>query len=271
MPLTLADIRVWYPWGTPWLEITDGGAYPSGARVDASNADLNARLRKLTTTFVRTAPGGALTDDAMQVGLHLLNEDGDGSWASGDFEAVESAWDDFWASLKPHYLGTTKLAEYVWHRAGPAYDPPSSPGSAVRRAPRDLPGTGTNLAQLPYQVAVTLTERTMLRKRWGRMYLPAPSHSLMEGSTGRITSTFRELLANAAQTLYVACLDADLVPVVYSPAAGVRASKRGGTLPAKPAAALKVNTLQVDDVPDVIRSRRLKSVAARSRRGAAVT
>jgi hypothetical protein len=271
MPLTLADIRVWYPWGSPWLEITDGSdAYPVEARVDTTNAALNAQLRKATLSFERLV-SGQRTDDLMLTGIHLLDVS-ETPWTSARFEAAEAAIDTFWSALVGLMATDTRLAGIDWHRAGPAFDPPNSPGAAVRRVTRSVAGTGSGSnVQLPHQVAISVTERTMLRKRWGRFYLPSPTSVAMSLGSGRLSSSALTTIANAASALYTTLLGVDLVPVVYSRAQPARGTKKGGSLPPKPAAALKVNTLQVDNVPDVIRSRRLKHVTARERRGLAVS
>jgi hypothetical protein len=64
-------------------------------------------------------------------------------------------------------------------------------------------------------------------------------------------------------TFHGACVAASMHPVVYSAAKPVRqtaAEKRTGatpgSLPAVPARALAITNYQVDDVPDVIRTRR---------------
>jgi hypothetical protein len=269
MPRTLADVTIWWPWGTPWIEITDSDAYPPSARVNVSNAELSDKLRKVTLNFDRVV-GTTVVDDRMLTGIHLLNEGGE--WNAAGFEACEAALDAFWNAVKPHYMPETRLVEYAWHRAGPAYDSPNSPGPAVRRNPRLVSGTaGGTFVQLPHQVAVTVTERTMVRKRWGRLFLPAPSSNVVMSGGGRLTTGFLGVVADALADAYSAMLAEDIVPVVYSPAQPSRTRRSGATLPAKPAGALKVNTLQVDNVPDVIRSRRLKAVTARERRGAAIS
>jgi hypothetical protein len=270
MPLTLADVRVWYPWGTPFVELTDGSdAYPPATRVDTSNAELNAGLRKVTLAF-ETLAGGVRHDDLMLTGVHLLDDTATPWSTAARFEAAEAAIDAFWNAVKVQFPAATRLAELAWHRSGPAYDAPNSPGASVRRVLRSVVGTagGTGTKELPRQVAWSLTERTMLRKRWGRMYLPAPASSVVVD--GRVQLGSCQLMADAFRDFYAALLAADLVPVVYSPAQPARSKKKGGSLPAKPAAALKVNTVQVDDILDVIRSRRLKRPLVRERRGLAV-
>ncbi|HVJ22527.1 MAG TPA: hypothetical protein VM756_01175, partial [Burkholderiales bacterium] len=62
-------------------------------------------------------------------------------------------------------------------------------------------------------------------------------------------------------------LTAGVPIVVYSPAKPERPKKPSGTLPATVARALTVDTIQVDDIPDVIRSRRFNKTLLRVQRG----
>jgi hypothetical protein len=77
------------------------------------------------------------------------------------------------------------------------------------------------------------------RNRWGRFYLPAPSN--LDVVAGRVPPSFCEVVAIGAQTFYNAAIAADLIPVMYSPTTG---------------SAWAINAIHVDDIYDVIRSRR---------------
>jgi hypothetical protein len=87
---------------------------------------------------------------------------------------------------------------------------------------------------------------TQLRKRWGRIYMPAPTSVVV--TDGRIGSAYRTNLAGNTATLYNSCRSAGFIPVMYSPTTGN---------------AWSVDELAVDDVFDVIRSRRFDTVLAR--------
>jgi hypothetical protein len=270
VPLTLADVRVWYPWGTPFVEVTDqSDGYPVATRIDTSNAQLSDNLRKVTLEF-ETVVSGARTDDLILCGFHVLDAEGAG-WNAAAFEDAEARFDTFWSALATRVPSLYRLAGITWHRAGPRYDPPSTAGAAVRRVTRSVAGSASGtLMVLPRQVATTLTERTMLRKRWGRVYLPPPAAGHISAGAGGYSPDWCTTVADAAEALYGGMASDDRPIVVYSRAQPSRGTKRGGTLPAKPAAALKVNTLQVDNVPDVMRSRRLKQPTIRVRRGLTV-
>jgi hypothetical protein len=109
---------------------------------------------------------------------------------------------------------------------------------------------------MPFQVALSVTERTSIPKHWGRFYLPGFQAQAMETATGtgRWGSTTQATVANATATLYEDLASSGLVPVVvqvqrdkvYAPALNT------------------VTEIVVDDIPDVIRRRRPKQVISRA-------
>lgn len=222
-------------------------------------------LRKLTVSYSRTPSSGVVQDAAMTT-HHFLNiTDGipDSSWTTADYTAVESAFDTFWGALSSNYYSGVKLSEYVWRADGPTFRPfGSSLSPTLRRTARSLAGSATE-GSLPPQCAVSVTETTaakytvenvegvgtQIRNRWGRFYLPAPKRSL--SGDGWIGGTFPADVANAAQAMYNTCTAAGLVPVVYSPTTGH---------------AWSVLEIHVDDIFDVIRSRRYVTPNTRSAR-----
>jgi hypothetical protein len=277
MSLALADSRIyakWDAWNGLSFEYESG---PPAWRVGLQNVGqvdgLSFSLRRFVLTW-RLGAAGAEQDDARTMSLHLLKVDDDepGEWTPQDFSGVDALVSAFWSALVGFYSADLRLREIAAFRAGPRFDTPNTPGPPVYRAAKNAPGTiASNQQNLPQQVACVVTERTASRSRWGRFYLPSPSSSIMGlGGVGRFGSGYITAVANAAQSLYQGCLDNGAVPVVYSKALPHRMKKNGQMLPARDASAAKVQTLQVDDVPDVIRSRRIKTVAQRERRGAAV-
>jgi hypothetical protein len=185
--------------------------------------------------------------------LKLANNVPQGTWDAGDFEAVETAFDAFWATgISGYYRNSTKLAEYRWYREGPNLEPPLPP---VRTVTKNVSGISSTNPQLPPQTALTVTERSGTHKNWGRFYLPAPS-TLAMGNLGRPATSFLNDVASAADTLYEACRTANVPVVIYGRALPERPKKPSGMLPPRPARALTVDDLQVDDLWDVQRSRR---------------
>ncbi|HVJ22523.1 MAG TPA: hypothetical protein VM756_01155 [Burkholderiales bacterium] len=228
-------------------------------------------LRKLQIEF-RLSTGGADVDDQRVMTFHFLKLAGgspSADWVAGDFTAIETAFGTLWAALKVQQVPNIRLSQYRWYKAGPDVAPPQEP---VRVVDQNVPGTSTAVQAFPPQVAATITERTGSRRAWGRSYFPvsAPfggsvgSHTDL---TGRFTSGYLTALANAFDTFYEAALTAGVPIVVYSPAKPERPKKPSGTLAATVARALTVDTIQVDDIPDVIRSRRFNKTLLRVQRG----
>jgi hypothetical protein len=221
-------------------------------------------LRKLTASWSRT-PSRGVVQDRDQCTFHFLNLTGgnpDASWIDADFTAVENAFDTFWGAIKDQYATQTVLVEYMWRADGPAFKPHgSSLSPTLRVVSRSLPGTGGgDTQQLPPQCAITVTEvtashytafgvgvpghapgtgRTQVRNRWGRFYLPAPNAGAL--NVGRVLPATCTQISDAVKTFYNACVTAQLVPVMYSPTTG---------------SSWSIDAVHVDDIFDVIRSRR---------------
>jgi hypothetical protein len=220
-------------------------------------------LRKLTVSWTRT-PTTGVVQDADMCTFHFLNLTAgapDATWTTTDYTTVESAFDALWTSLKPNYLPEVKLSEYSWRADGPAFKPFGSSLSPVLRiTPRAVLGTGTGGTALPPQCAMSVTEvteahfdvsgvgvpgdtpgtgRTQRRNRWGRFYLPPPIAVTL--TDGRFAATYCSDVSGYVKTAYNACVAGGLIPVMYSPTTGN---------------AWSVTEVHVDDIVDVIRSRR---------------
>ena len=213
--------------------------------------------------------------------FHFLNLTAgvpDASWITTDYTTVENAFDTYWAALVGLYASDVKLTEYSWRADGPAFrpfgtslsptlriTPRSVAGSGLQRYSRadDVAGSASATSQLPPQVAVTVTETTaatfiahdvegigdQTRNRWGRYYLPS-THSATS-SDGRLLAASQTTIANAAEAFYETCVSAQIIPVVYSPTTGHSWS---------------VLEVHVDDIFDVVRSRRYITPLSRAAR-----
>jgi hypothetical protein len=227
-------------------------------------------MRRLQVKF-EVLVGGAVVDDARintYDFLKLVGGSPSDSWVAADFTAVESAFGQCWSTIKPYYNANLRHAQYRWYKSGPGIAPPQEPVRVVDVA---VVGSSVSTAQLPPQCALACTELTSSRKAWGRVYWPAMAHAVVGGTpptdgTGRYKSEVLTAFANSLDTYYEACRAAGAFPVVYSPAKPSRPSA-GGTLAATGARALTIDTIQVDDVPDVIRSRRHKATTLKVQRG----
>lgn len=220
-------------------------------------------LRKLTVSWSRT-PSVGVVQDRDQCTFHFLNLTGgdpDDTWVDADFTTIESAFDTFWTSQAGKWSPEVKLAEYAWRKDGPAFRPFGEELSpTVRIVARSTPGANSPAQILPPQCAMSVTEvtaahylvhgvgvpghapgtgRTQQRNRWGRFYLPALSVDAL--TDGRFLPSVCTAISNAVKTMYNTCVAADLIPVMYSPTTGSTWS---------------IDSVHVDDIVDVIRSRR---------------
>lgn len=172
--------------------------------------------------------------------------------APRNYETCETALDAWWNALRVYYSNEHVLGEFRWYREDddtPPWGPPA------RVTTRNVPGTsGANC--LPPQVAVTCTERTsnQSRKHWGRFYMPAPAVNGLPGDVlqpdGRISSGFMTLLADRTKTMYDALSASGLQPIVRCKIDGLPVSA-------------EIQEIAVDDIFDVMRSRRYSHVGSR--------
>lgn len=235
-------------------------------------------LRRLEVRWTRTPTVGVVQDPAICT-FHLLNLTGgspDASWTDADYLAVEARFDTWWtANLNDFYRPETKLAEYVWRADGPAFRPFGDDLSpTLRITTKAIAGTyGGTSEQLPPQCACSVTEvipatfmaygvgvpgstpgtgRTQLRNRWGRFYLPPPTAQFL--NDGRWGQSFTDQVADDTKTLYDGLVTDQFIPVVYSPTTG---------------SSWSVEEVHVDDIVDVIRSRRFDTPLRRTPRAIA--
>lgn len=202
-----------------------------------------AGVSRLQISFGRT-PDGHIEDVAV-VTMHFTNTSGellDGT----QMVATESAFGTFWAyfqTITPTYVVP---AEYRWYdqKVWPALSP------LLRVQPTSLlPGGGPG-STLPPQCAISCTLSTVQRKRWGRFYMPSGTSGTLDALTGRLLKTVVDSSRNALVTYLTTCKTAGAIPVVWSPRGGI------GPPPFSAGTYLPVTTCRVDDIVDIIRSRR---------------
>lgn len=290
-PSTLQHLAWLSQWLWRRLNDPDESDEELGAAVAAASGSVASvatytdpfEVRKLQVVFA-FATGSPTGDDVRVITFHHLRLSGGSpsdAWGAADFDAVEAAFDAKWTTMKPWHRSNLSLAQYRWYKAGPAIEPPQEPVRVVDRA---VPGTAADASYpggIPPQVAVTVSEKTATRRHWGRYYWPQPAYCKSGGllanvtfsSGGRFASPLLTDLANAADTFYEACRTANVPVVVYSQAKPVRQTaqeKRDnvtpGSLAAQGALAITVDNIQVDDVPDVMRSRRFDAPTLRVQR-----
>jgi hypothetical protein len=232
-------------------------------------------LRKLQVRISR-APAGRIEDVDVMTFHFLKTVSGTPSndWSSGtEYSAVETAFNAMWTTDKTDYPSFMHLDQYRWYKDGPdfwelntagtAYVPKGD-NAAVRVTEVDVAGTSSATAVLPPQVAWSLTEITSKRRSWGRFYLPAGDANRLD-NTGLLGATELGSTLGAAVTFYNACRTATAIPVVFSIQKPERPKAGGGTLDAVGATAYEVTSLQMDDICDVIRSRRYQNGVTKTR------
>jgi hypothetical protein len=203
-------------------------------------------------------------DDSRVTTLHLAKVSGGNvvdTWDGADFTAMMAAVDAWWASAKTLYPTTVTLDRVKVYKSGPDIAPPQPP---VYDVDRNISGTGTG-GMMPPQVAISVTEIAGTKLHWGRLYMPAPRLAIAT-TYGRFDSTAAGTLADAFDTLYEALKTAGLHPVVYRAPLPARTKANGASLPARDGSAWDVEKIQIDDVFDVIRSRRWKYPLLRTQR-----
>jgi len=241
-----------------------------------SDADLSAALsaERGTLSEVATYTGTfecrklqvSWTQDSFAVGgddvrvatfhmLKLVSGAPSATWVTADFTTITDAFDAFWTSIKPKFAAGVKLTRLAFYKAGPAIVPPQPPVYAVDR---NVAGTSA-YGPCPPQVAISVTERAGSKANWGRFYLPAPDTGNVSGGA-RIVTPCSTAIADAADTFYEALRVAGTPVVVYRSSLPARSRKDPGLpqLPARAANAQTVDQIAIDDVFDVIRSRRWK-------------
>jgi hypothetical protein len=233
-------------WGAVSAEAGYGGSTDSNLGPSAVEG-AGIGLRRAQLVFSRTAPTG-FGEDVAVMHFDFVNFTGgnpDDSWTTADFTTLETALNTWWTSIKSTCNNSLSTREYRWYRIGAGV---TKPNPAVRVTSRVDQATGaSNL--LPPQVAISITRKTGLRKRWGRSYLPSINAGALNVD-GHVTSAVCDTLATAENTLNTTAAAADFMPVVYSPTA---------------ARAYAVESVQVDNVFDVIRRRRFDSTTYRKR------
>jgi len=227
---------------------------------DVQVIDLNdEEWRRVVLKFTRTAPSGATEDAAfLKFDIFLLGDDWiPETWSTGHYTQNETALNTWWTAVKPYVSANHTLAEYRWYRM--SFRNPMSvdhrfndSGPPLRVTTVGTPGTDATSSYNPYQVAASITFKTGHRTHWGRVYLPGLANQRI-GSTSRISTACCDALANATDTMLGTMLtNEDFLFIPSTQSDGVLAP-----------AMLSISAIQVDDVPDVIRSRRPRTTTYR--------
>jgi hypothetical protein len=132
--------------------------------------------RRCVLKFARITTAG-LREDACQYDFEFVNFTGgvvDNTWIDTDFSALEGFLDTWWTAVKAKCSPNIILDQYRWFKFGPSLPLSAKgneePGPPVRVTERNVAGTDTLAGMLPWQVALSVTFKTAVRKRWGRIH-----------------------------------------------------------------------------------------------------
>jgi hypothetical protein len=230
-------------WGA--LDLDAGsGAYTPSERVSGGPSAVEGEgigVRRVLLKITPPAPGG-FTDDVRVMHFDFLNLTGgapDDTWTDTDYAQAETAVENWFGAVQSCLSTTYTFHEARWYRIGPGVNPPN-PAQKVFAVTNV--GSSSS-AELPPQCALSITLKTAARKQWGRTYLPGLTTAML-GGFGLADSTKVNLVGAATDALIAEANTHDLHLVVYSP------TKQ---------AANTVESVQVDNVIDVIRSRRWRN------------
>lgn len=185
--------------------------------------------------WIRNRPSGEPAEDVAVNTLHCQVTDG--GWTTDDRDTFKSAWDTLYTALRPSISADVGLAEMRMYNVPVASGPLGDPVFVV--AGTGGFGTGSAAAELPPQVAMSVTWITAIRRRWGRIYLPGLVNSVL--THGRFASSTLTTIGNAIDAFGTALRGSGQGIVVWH---------RASWTPQD------VTTFRIDDVPDVQRRRR---------------
>lgn len=211
----------------------------------------NSEWRHVHLVFEPTA-GVEIADRAittMDV-VNITNGSVDNSWTDGDYTVVETAMTNLGNAWCQRMQAGYTFKETRYYRR--SFNPMSNPkpftlsGPPDRIYPHNIPGGISDLQAR--QVSFTTTDRTTYPRHWGRNYWPFPAASSYT-PTGLIASSQVNAWGQFVKDQYDALQVAQFYPVV--PVTQVQGIPTRGLL--------TVTSVQMDDVPDVVRRRRNKS------------
>lgn len=262
MPITPSFPAPLPAWAT-WLLRAAPFVWAVGEALTEHTSDIDVEeleWRKVVLSWTRPTPA-TTTEDIAQISMEFVNitsGDVDTSWTSGDYAALESLLDTWYAAVDNHISADFELVDYRWYRRAFADPMSTNHRFAESGPPERVTVKGTNGAlvgtPLPFQVAATVTEKTSVPGHWGRFYMPGLCAESTDTGYGRLDSGYRTAVANATAQLYNDAQEAEFFPVVAVTQVNKVLSP----------ALLGVTEVQVDDIPDVQRRRRAREAEART-------
>jgi len=230
-------------WGAVDIDL-GSGAYTPADRVSlgpsaAPTVGIGVRRAQFV---IDPTPPGSFADDVRTMHFDFLNITGgspDDTWTSGDYTTMDTHALNLWGAMSTYITTAYHLREVRWYRIGPGVNPPNPPEHVVTVG---AAGTSSSDELLP-QAALSLTFKTADRKRWGRTYVPGLTTAILD-THGVAKTASVDALGAALDTIMAATIGDDFHPVVYSKTTQ---------------AANYMEKLQIDNLLDVIRSRRWRN------------
>lgn len=255
-----------------WHELTDPLLHPEDLAATASSrTGYSVAVADIATTFDLRLAQCHITRDGHQAGgtddaictHHFIKLAGEAPAAwddAADLPPIETALLAFYTQIGTAWPPAQLLSAIRWYRAGPQAPAENPP---IRVTAETTASTGADSHLLPPQVAMSVTEKTSDPKSWGRFYLPTGDAANWVDAYGRFSSAAIDVIRSALVTLTASLATNHTPLVVYSAAKASRTTKGGTVLDAAPARALAITGYQVDDIADVIRSRRWQQTLIR--------
>jgi hypothetical protein len=235
----VAFIRLKAFWGAVDIEFNDEAPYtPTQTKAlgpDANEPNIAVRRAQIVWKRVNQTPAQDAIVSHFDF-LNITNGEPDDTWTDADFTSLEDDISVFLATMAPFWHTTVFADQIRWYRVGAGVLPPNP---AVRIKEIEISGGAASSA--PPQVCMTSTYRTVPRRQWGRSYWPFNNVTSFTPD-GRIVSATVDSIGTALNNLFTEATNAQFLPVITS-------ERRGK--------AYTVERIQVDNVPDVIRSRRV--------------
>jgi|SRR5215203_3280812 len=224
-------------------DIILGGAYAVYELTERKDVGDEFQARRCQVVLARAAPEDVVvnTFDFVNITSGAL----DTSWTAGDFTGVEARLRTFYATQTTRFPAAVSLREFRWSILP---NPPGEDNPAVRVAPPATALTFTGTSTAPPQLAISITKRTAMRRHWGRIYMGPLDSGSYDSTSGRLSAARVDGIATPFEALR-AGLQADDTPmIVYNRTTGV---------------GLSVDGTRVDDVVDIVRSRRHRAATYR--------
>lgn len=189
----------------------------------------------------------------------------DSSWTSGDYTTMETKLDTFFTALASQQSSSVRLVAYKWYVRSfndMSFEKPFAPhGPPDRVTTKAITGTSGGII-LPPQIGISVTEKTIYPRNWGRFYIPGIGGTAVNDPSPTIKTTAVDAIATATSNLVTSMAASDFQLVV--PITSLGPGRRGSNDPGVPTRRLStVDHIQVDNVFDVQRSRRTHAVSYR--------